>query len=195
MIIEGIATTTNEDDSVNISPMGPRVDNAMTHLELRPYRTSTTYRNLKRTREGVFHVTDDVELIARSAVGQLVKAPHLIGGQGVNGHVLADTCRWYAFRVTGLDDSRDRTEIRCRVVARGRFRDFVGFNRAKHAVVEAAILATRIEFLVPDEILSQYEQLAVLVEKTGGEQERCAFEFLRRYVEQAFEARQKSSLV
>ena len=35
------------------------------------------------------------------------------------------------------------------VVDSGRLRDFFGFNRAKHAVIEAAILATRIDFLEP----------------------------------------------
>ena len=34
-------------------------------------------------------------------------------------------------------------------------REFFGFNRAKHAVLEAAILATRVELLPADEILSE----------------------------------------
>ena len=66
----------------------------------------------------------------------------------------------------------------CDVVDQGRLRDFFGFNRGKHAVVEAAILATRTEFLPADEILSQFERLRVLVEKTGGPAEQRAFEFL-----------------
>ena len=53
----------------------------------------------------------------------------------------------------------------------GRHRDFFGFNRAKHAVVEAAILATRTDFLPLAEIEAEYRKLAVLVDKTGGEAE------------------------
>ena len=64
MILEGVVTTINADGSVNISPMGPKVDDAMRQFVLRPYQTSTTYQNLKRTGEGIFHITDDVELIA-----------------------------------------------------------------------------------------------------------------------------------
>ena len=64
-------------------------------------------------------------------------------------------------------------------------RDFFGFNRAKHAVVEAAILATRIQRLPVSDVLAQYGQLAVLVDKTGGPQEQRAFDYLHDYVRRA----------
>jgi len=70
-------------------------------------------------------------------------------------------------------------------VASGRFREFFGFNRAKHAVVEAAILATRTEFLPPEEILAEFRRLAVLVEKTGGSAEHEAFQLLEDHVRKA----------
>ena len=74
--------------------------------------------------------------------------------------------------------------IEAETVHRGRFRDFFGFNRAKHAVVEAAILATRTALLPAEEIALEFRRLAVLVQKTGGPQEREAFQFLSEYVEQ-----------
>ena len=64
------------------------------------------------------------------------------------------------------------------VVHSGRLRDFLGFNRAKHAVLEAAILATRTDFLSLAEIESDFHRLGVIVDKTGGEQEKAAFAFL-----------------
>ena len=48
--------------------MGPEVDTPLTGLVLKPYKSSRTYQNLKRTPAGVLHVTDDVELIARAAI-------------------------------------------------------------------------------------------------------------------------------
>jgi hypothetical protein len=185
VILEGIVTSLNEDGSVNISPMGPIVDGTMSYLVLRPYQTSTTYRNLKRSPEGVFHVTDDVELLARAAVGPVDPLPRLTAAHRVRGRVLADACRWYEFRVSHLDDRTERTEIRCDVVHEGRIRDFFGFNRAKHAVVEASILATRIGLVPGDEILAEYQRLSKLVQKTAGPQERRAFEFLCQYVQTA----------
>ena len=82
LIAEGIVTTINPDGSANISPMGPRVNRDFTRLVLRPFQTSTTYQNLKRTGEGVFHVTDDVLLIAKAAIGQLTPQPALQAAQG-----------------------------------------------------------------------------------------------------------------
>jgi uncharacterized protein len=184
-LLEGIVTTLGADGTPNIAPMGPIVDADFGRLLLRPFRTSITYRNLKRTAQGVLHVTDDVELVAHAAVRQLDPLPRLLPAAAVKGVILADACRWYAFRVESIDDRGERTEIVARVVDRGRLRDFFGFNRAKHAVVEAAILATRCGFLEPDFICDEFIRLAVIVDKTGGRQERNAFEFLQRYVRDA----------
>ncbi len=182
MILEGIVTTLNDDLTVNISPMGPEVDESMSRLVFKPYRTSTTYQNLKRNGQGVFHVTDDVELLAHAAVGTVDPLPRLCDAKAVEGKILAGACRWYAFRVQSLDDCQERTEIVCQVVDWGRLRDFWGFNRGKHAVVEAAVLATRTGFLPAAEILAQFERLRGLVQKTGGPAEHRAFEFLENFV-------------
>ena len=182
MILEGLVTTINEDGSPNISPMGPLVDPGMRQFVLRPYQTSDTYANLKRTQQGVLHVTDDVEMLARAAVDRLNPLPKLVKAKKVEGVVIADACRWYEFRVATLDDRAQRTTIACEVVAKGRIRDFFGFNRAKHAVLEAAILATRLEFLPPHQVCDEFRRLAVLVERTAGDQERRAFQFLDEYV-------------
>jgi len=187
MILEGIVTTINEDRTPNISPMGPLVDERMTQFVLRPYKTSKTYANLKRTGEGVLHITDDVELMARAAVKQLDPLPKLAQAKKVDGVVIADACRWYEFKVATSDDQADRTTIACDIVAQGRVRDFFGFNRAKHAVVEAAILASRLRLLPAEEVCGEFRRLAVLVDKTAGEQERRAFRFLDEYVGEALD--------
>lgn len=183
LIVEGIMTTLGDDGAANVAPMGPRVDRDFGRFTLRPFTSSTTYRNLKRSGQGVFHIVDDVELLARAAVGALETPPPSRAAEKVAGVILEDACRWYELVVEDLDDRTERTTIHCRPVANGAKRDFLGFNRAKHAVVEAAILATRIGILPADEIRRDMERLAVIVEKTAGIQERRAFEFLRRYIE------------
>lgn len=183
MILEAIVTTINADQSVNVSPMGPLVDASMKEFTLRPYETSTTCQNLQRTRQGVLHVTDDVELLARAAINQLDPLPEMVAATAVEGSILVAACRWYAFEVVSLDDRNERVTMQCKVVESGRQRDFFGFNRAKHAVLEAAILATRVQFLPADLIRSQLEQLAVIVGKTAGAQEQRAFDLLQDYVD------------
>lgn len=184
MILEGILTSIGPDDAVNIAPMGPRVEAGMKRLVLRPFKTAQTYTNLKHHGEGVFHLTDDVLLLAQAAVDRIDPPPFLIPATQVRGYILQDACRFYEFRVRRIHDSQERAEIEVDVVASARLRDFLGFNRGKHAVVEAAILATRLHLLPRPQVMDEFVRLAGLVEKTGGKQEKQAFEFLRQYVEE-----------
>lgn len=190
MILEGIVTTVSPTGEINIAPMGPRVDAEMQRFLLRPFNTSQTYRNLKAHGEGVLHVTDDVLLLAKAALGTVEPPPVLLPAERVRGWVLRDACRAYEFRVTSLDDRGERISIQVEVLHTRRLRDFFGFNRAKHAVVEAAILATRTDFLPLAEIEADFQKLAVLVDKTGGPQEHEAFGFLRAHLERVKAAKE-----
>lgn len=183
MILEGIVTTLAADGTVNIAPMGPKVEPDMRRLLLRPFCTAQTYRNLKEHGEGVFHVTDDVLLLARAALGPVLPVPPLFLAARVRGQVLQDACRYYEFRVTALDDREERVRIDAEIVHAGRLSDFFGFNRAKHAVVEAAILATRTDFLPLADIQAEFRKLAIIVDKTGGAQEHEALAFLQKHLD------------
>jgi len=192
MILEGIVTTVSPTGEVNIAPMGPHVEPAMDRFLLRAFPTSQTYRNLKTHGEGVLHVTDDVLLLARAALGALEPQPPLVPAIRVRGFVLADACRHYEFQVRSFDEREQRVRIETEVVHTGRLRDFFGFNRAKHAVVEAAILATRTDFLPLTDIEAEFRKLAVLVDKTGGEQERQAFAFLQQHLTAVAQSRSRT---
>lgn len=182
LIVEGLVTTLDATGRVNFAPMGPIVDASMTRLTLRPFRTSSTYVNLRERGEGVFHVIDDVELLARAAVDRLELDPPTRAAETVRGAVLQDMCGAFEFRVTRVDDDEQRTRIDCAVVARVRGRDFLGFNRASHAVLELAILATRLHLVHGDVVRQEIERWSVVVDKTAGPVQRRAFEFLRQYI-------------
>lgn len=178
MILEALVTTMNADGSPHLAPMGPRVEGDFARFTLRPFPTSGTYRNLLAHPEGVIHVTDDALLIAKAALGAIEPLPPLKAASAVKGFVLADSCRHYEFRVRSIDDSAERIAIEVEVVHTGRGRDFWGFNRAKHAVVEAAILATRFHLLPHAEIAAEFAKLRTIVTKTGGPAESEAMNFL-----------------
>jgi len=182
-IVEGIITTLNADQTANISPLGPIVGPLFETFVLRPFRTSTTYHNLKRTGQGVFHVTDDVNLFAQAALGTPEPLPEMTPASKVNGKILTGACRWYALKVSQLDDSTERTQIVAQCVDQGRQRDFLGYNRAQHAVLEAAILATRMHLLRGPDILAELDRLESPVAKTASNVERRAFSFLRDHIQ------------
>jgi hypothetical protein len=182
MILEGIVTSLSPAGALNIAPMGPRVDASFTTLVLRPFNTSDTYRNLKAHGEGVLHVTDDVLLLAKAALGPVEPMPEVERATAILGYVLQDACRFYEFVVRRMDEREERVTIDAEVVHSGRRRDFFGFNRAKHAVLEAAILATRTAFLPLDEVAAEFRKLRVIVDKTGGAQEQAAFALLEDHL-------------
>lgn len=177
MILEALVTTLDADGGPHLAPMGPRVAPDFTHFTLRPFPTSNTYRNLVRHGEGVLHVTDDAFLLAKAAIGT-AEMPPTRPAERVRGFVLADCCRYYEFAVTSVDASSERVTIEAEVRHSGRVRDFFGFNRAKHAVVEAAILATRLHLLPLAEVASEFAKLRVIVGKTGSPDEHAAMDLL-----------------
>jgi beta-RFAP synthase len=189
VIFEGLVTTLDQDGSVHLAPMGsefgPRAALAQSdQLILKPYQMSSTFANLHRTGQCVFHLTDDVELIAAAAIGQVAEMPRHHPASQIVGAILSDACRWYALQVESEDLREARAVIQCRVVAEGTQREFLGFNRARHAVIEAAILATRTSFLDRVVIEEDLARLRPLVEKTGGETERRAFRMLGEFIHQ-----------
>ena len=188
MILEGIVTTRNADGGINLAPMGPRIaldesgrPDFKTFL-LRPFPSSLTYANLARDRQGVLHIVDDVLLLARAAVSNDFPLPPLRPATRIEGAVLVDCCRYFEFVVDEIDESSDRAAVTARTRHMGHVRDFFGLNRAKHAVVEAAILATRRHLIDSAEMKEAFARLAPLVEKTGGSPEKKAFEMLSRLV-------------
>lgn len=186
MILEGIVTTIAADGAVHAAPMGPHIDEAdidpgsgtLARLTLKPFATSSTFANLSALGEGVFHVTDNALLIAKLVLGENVSLATRPASE-VQGFVLKDACVAHEFRVVDADTASQRGSFVAEVVASHVGRPFRGLNRAVHAVIEGAILISRLGLIEREEIARQLEPLAVLVEKTGGAAEREAFELLR----------------
>ncbi len=182
MILESLVTTIDGEGAVNIAPMGPVVDRAITSIELRPFLGSRTYDNLRASNRAVVHVTDDCLLLARAAIGRVDPAGLVDSIEGGQFAVLSDACRWYAVQITAWHEHPQRPRAECVIVRQQRNRDFFGLNRAQFAVVEAAILATRIHLIAAEVLQSQFRELATLVERAGGDRERQAFELLERHI-------------
>ena len=67
-----------------------------------------------------------------------------------------------------IDSTPPRSRIETAVVHRGMRREFIGFNRARHAVLEAAIYATRVHLLPRAFLDSELARLQIIVDKTAG---------------------------
>ena len=184
MIIEGLVTSIDPAERLNVAPMGPIVIGNFDALILRPFQPSATFRNLSSLRAGVFHVTDQVDLIARAVTGRLSELPPTEPARSVPGRVLSDCCRWFEFTIDSIDDSNPRTRMPATIRHREERRPFLGFNRAKHAVLEAAILATRLHLIPPREISQALEFFAPAVVKTGGPDELEAWQLIMDFIQE-----------
>ena len=177
-ILETVLTTINPDGSVNCAAMGVEWDEP--RIVIKPFRGTRTLRNLQATRAAVVNVTDDILLFSQAALGDPRPPTH--PAAGIEGAVLDDACSWREVRVEAIDDHAPRARVTAAVVERGAGREFLGFSRAGHAVLEASILASRARRLPPDEIRAELRRLQVLVDKTGGPRERVAMEYVRAVV-------------
>jgi hypothetical protein len=173
LILETVVTTINPDGTVNCGAMG--VEWGDERIVIKPFRGTRTLRNLRATGEAVVNITDDVLLFSQAALGD----PH----PPTAGAVLADACSWREVRVEAIDDDPQRPRVTTVIFGGGRGREFLGFNRACHAVLEASILASRAHLLDGEEIRAELQRLQVLVDKTGGPREREAMAYVTRHVE------------
>ena len=150
MIVEGIITTRAPGGLVNFAPMG--LEWGEGSLVLKPFLETTTFRNVTASGCAVFNLVDDVLLFAQAAI-QSPQFPWR-PAERVAGAVLEAACSWYELEVETVDATPPRSRIDTRVVHRGRGREFIGFNRACHAVLEAAIYSTRLHLLEPEFVRS-----------------------------------------
>lgn len=178
MIIESIVTTMDAAGTINFAPMG--VEWGEETIVLKPFLETTTYRNITATGVAVVNLTDDVMLFAQGAIS----SPRFpwVPAEVVRGAVLEAACSWRELEVESVDATPPRSRIEARVRHAGSRREFLGFNRARHAVLEAAILATRTHLIPPEEIRSEFARLQVIVDKTAGPRERDAMAMLTEYV-------------
>jgi hypothetical protein len=178
VIIESIITTMDPEGRVNFAPMG--VEWGEETIVVKPFLETTTFRNLRDTRAAVVNLTDDVLLFARAAISN-PQYPTITAVR-VRGAVLEAACSWRELEVRAIDDTPPRSRIETAVVHKGFRREFLGFNRARNAVLEAAILATRTHLLPAQQVRDDYERLQVIVDKTAGPREREAMALLTEYV-------------
>jgi hypothetical protein len=178
MIVETIVTTVAEDGTVNCAPMGVEWDERV--IVLKPFVETATYRNVMATRAAVVNVVDDVRVFAQAAIAnpEYPTVPAVI----VRGAVLTDCCSWREVELRSADSTPPRSRIETAVVHHGVRREFIGFNRARHAVLEAAIYATRLHLLPRAFVESELQRLQVIVDKTAGAQELEAMALLTEHV-------------
>lgn len=174
MIRECIVTTQSRGGLVHIAPIGLIEEGE--HLVIAPFRPSQTLDNLRENPFAVANYTDDVLVFAGCLTGRrdwltrpAVKIP---------GAVLEQTLAHAELKVVAVTEDQLRPRFRCTAVHEESHRPFHGFNRAQVAVVEAAILVSRLHLLPFDRVEREIAYLQTAIDKTAGPRERQAWSWM-----------------
>ncbi len=184
MIREMILITTADDGAPHIAPLGLIEDGE--GWIAAPFRPSRTLDNLTARGVVTANVTDDVRVFAGALTGR--KEWPVARAQIIDGWRLADCVAHYELEVFERAEDDLRPRFRCRVVHAAAHRPAPGFNRAQNAVIEAAILASRLHMLPPEKIRGEMAYLEIAISKTAGPREAEAWGWLKERIEAHFAA-------
>ena len=180
-IFETLVTTRGPDGRAHIAPMGLREGGEDLWL-LAPFRPSATLENLTREGVAVVNLCTDVRIFAGCLTGRRdwpVRPAEVVGGW-----VLEAALGHYELSVERVEDGDGpRPRFYCHERHRASHGLFPGLNRAQAAVIEAAVLVSRLGMLSPEKIGRELEYLSIAVDKTAGPQERQAWGWLLARIE------------
>ena len=178
-IRETIVGTQNADGSTHLSPLGVHVETP-TRLLLMPFHPSRTLDNLNRTGAAVVNYTDDVCIFAGCLTGKKTWPLHPCEKLPIKR--LLNTLAHAEVEVVETQKNKVRPVFVCSVICEAMHRPFHGFNRAQAAVIELAILVSRLHILPLEEIKLGMKQLYNAYEKTAGPQEHLAWKWLNEKI-------------
>lgn len=174
-IRETIITSSDAEGNVHVAPMGVTVTG--TGYVVAPFRPSRTLDNLLATRHAVINFADDVRVFAGCVTGRRRQWP-TEPAQRIPCAALAGALAHEEVEVVAVEDDGVRPRLDCRPVHLVNHRPFRGFNRAQAAVVEGAILVSRLHLLPADKIDREMEYLSIAIGKTAGPVELEAWGWL-----------------
>ena len=173
-IVETIVTTKNAKGEVHIAPLGLIAEGG--NWVLAPFRPSRTLDNLREVPFAVASHTDDVRVFAGSLTGRKDWATR--PAEKVDGAVLENAVSHWELAVDRVTEDDLRPRFSCRLVHAASHRPWGGFNRAQAAVLECAVLVSRLKMLPADKIEAELKYLEIAVSKTAGEREQEAWGWL-----------------
>ncbi len=174
MINETIITTLNEDGSVHIAPMGVRREDEF--YVIAPFKPSTTLNNLERSGQAVINMIDDVRIFAGCLTGHYDWPT--VDTSVIDGKRLQAALSHIEIEVAHQEGDDIRPVFYCSEKHQQTHAPFMGLNRAKAAVLEAAVLVSRLHMLPEEKIDSEIEYLQIAIDKTASEHELEAWNWL-----------------
>jgi len=173
-IRETIVTTVDKAGKVHIAPLGIIAE--QDGWVIAPFRPSTTLDNLAEVPFAVANYTDNARIFAGCLTGR--RDWPTVPVQGFAVPRLAGALAHSVLSVESVSDDAMRPRHFCRIVQEETHAPFTGLNRAKAAVLELAILVSRLHMLPPEKVEAEIAYLTVAIDKTAGPEEKEAWGWL-----------------
>jgi hypothetical protein len=187
LIYETVVTTVSADGVLHVAPMGARYVGDL--VMLMPFRPSTTLANIETTGRAVLNLITDVRVFAGCVTGrkqwptvELValsdEPADAAARQAPADQRLACSLGHVQLRLVEQIDDAQRPVLHLRRAAAGQDGVFQGMNRAQAAVVEGAVLVSRLHMLERAKLDSEWAWLQIAIDKTAGPTELEAWGWL-----------------
>ena len=189
-IRECIVTTLRKDKSVHIAPLGIHEEGDL--LVILPFKPSASLDNILSNGTATLNYTDDVRIYAGCLTGRRdwpTCATNIIKGKRLQ-NCLSHT----ELEVIDVVESELRPKFYCKIVEEVTHAPFHGYNRAQFAVIELAILVSRLHMLPQEKIQREIEYLTIGFDKTSGQREQEAWGWLMDKVA-AYQQSKKETIV
>lgn len=174
MIYETIVTTCSVKGEVHIAPFGIQWHDG--RVLISPFRPSTTLQNILETGVAVLNLTDDVRVFAAAIARKTAFATEpVLNHQGVR---LKDCLAHHVLSLQEIEEDGVRPKLWMRVTESISHAPFMGFNRAQAAVIELAVLVSRLHMLPMEKITQEMQYLQIAIDKTAGPREQEAWQWL-----------------
>jgi hypothetical protein len=173
-IYETVITTVATDGRVHVAPMGVRYPDE--HVVLMPFKPSTTLANVLATRHAVLNVVTDTRVFAGCVTGR--RHWPTVAAECIAGRRLACALNHVELELVEHRDDAQRPLLRLARVHAATHAPFVGLNRAQAAVVEGAVLVSRLHMLPIEKIETEMKYLQIAIDKTAEAAEHEAWGWL-----------------
>jgi hypothetical protein len=189
VIYEVVLTTRSASGALHIAPMGVRYRHAggdvggggADLVTVMPFKPSTTLDNILARRAAVLNVVTDTRVFAGCVTGRRDWPTEPV--PSIDGLRLAQAMRHLALELVDQRDDPQRPVLTLKVVEQVEHAPFLGFNRAQAAVIEGAVLVSRLRLLPIERIERELAALQVAIDKTASAHEHEAWGWLREAVE------------
>jgi hypothetical protein len=178
-IFETVVTSVSAAGRPHVAPMGVRYQDG--RVVLMPFKPSTTLDNIVGVGHAVLNIVVDTRVYAGCVTGRR-DWPTLPAAQ-VPGVRLACAIGHVELRLDERIDDGQRPVLRLARVAEATHAPYPGFNRAQAAVIEGAVLVSRLGMLPAAKVDAEMAYLQIAIDKTAGPTEQEAWSWLRDAVE------------